>query len=248
MTQDVKAALKKQFVKNDGHLLDLKTKAGKGVKFILKLSFPHTDGHEETSEAKTGRFYSKAIQEGFQNPLLYNKMIGWSILERLCDVILYHRPFCIVEIGAGESTKILAEVAEQANVSLYTIDIKEEKKATYFPKHTYVCSTSDEFMTWFDDTPAIVLIDADHSYEVAKREFDFFFDKLIEGGVIFLHDTYPPAEMYLQEGACVDVYKLRQELEKRTDEMDVFTWPYTSKWMGLTMVMKKEKDREYWGK
>lgn len=244
---DVKAICEKKFIKNDGHLLDLTTEDGIPVKFTLKLSFPHTDGHEETTDVTDGRFYSQGIRNGFQTPMYHERMMEWIILERLCEVILYYRPFCIVEIGAGESTKVFAEIAEKTDVTLYTVDIKEEKKVNYFPKHIFAHSTSDAFMEWFDDTPAIVLIDGDHSYDAAKKEFDFFFDKLIEGGVIFLHDTYPPAEMYVREGACNDVYLLRQELEKRTNEMDVLTFPYTGKWMGLTMVMKKEKERPYWG-
>lgn len=246
MSDDIKSICEKKFIRNDGHLLDLKTKDGKPVKFTVKLSFPHTDGHEEKTDVTAGRFYSRAIRNGFQEPIYYDKMVNWIILEKLCGIILYYRPFCIVEIGAGESTKVLAEAAEWADVPLYTVDIKAEKKVNYFPKHIFAHSTSDNFMEWFDDTPAIVLIDGDHSYDTAKKEFDFFFDKLIEGGVIFLHDTYPPAEMYIRNGACNDVYLLRQELEKRED-LDCLTWPYTGKWMGLTMVMKKEKERPYWG-
>ena len=92
------------------------------------------------------------------------------------------------------------------------------------------------------------LIDADHSYEMAKREFEFFFKKLVPGGVIFIHDTLPPHKEYLSEEACHDCYKLRQELETRNDEMDCFSWPYTAGYQGLTMVMKKDSERSFWEK
>jgi len=65
--------------------------------------------------------------------------------------------------------------------------------------------------------------------------------------VIFLHDTMPPSEEFITETACDDVYRLRQELEKR-DDLDCFTWPYTASYMGLTMIIKKETDRPYWEK
>ena len=187
------------------------------------------------------------MADGYFNGPLYEKMSGWILLRRICDIVLFYRPFCIVEIGAGESTKILAEIAEKEQVKLYSCDVKAEKKCNLFPDHIFALGSSEEFMKWFDDTPAIVLIDGDHRYDTAKMEFDFFFEKLIEGGVIFLHDTFPPGDIYLKDTACGDVYLLRQELEKRTNEMDVMTFPYTAKWMGLTMVMKKGKDRPYWG-
>jgi len=178
----------------------------------------------------------------------YMKYAGWIILERLCDMILYFRPYCVVEIGAGESSKVLALAAERAGVTFHSVDVKPQKKAKYFHSHIYHNTTSEAFMKDFEDNPAIVLIDGDHHYEAAKKEFDFFFDKLVPGGVIFLHDTLAPAKELLAEAACGDVYKLRQELEKRTDEMDCFTWPYSADWMGLTMIIKKEKSRAYWEK
>ena len=178
----------------------------------------------------------------------YFKMNGWPLLDALVPIILFYRPHCIVEIGAGESTSVLAKIAEKFGVKLYSCDKSPRKNKVYFEDHIFVQKMSVDFMDEFDDTPAVVLIDADHSYKMAKMEFDFFFDKLVPGGVIFLHDTMPPTEEYINPTACHDVYKLRQELEHRTDEMDCFTWPYTAEWCGLTMVIKKEEDRPYWEK
>lgn len=175
----------------------------------------------------------------------FNDMDGWSILDALVPIILFYRPYCIVEIGAGYSTRHLARIAEQYNVKMYSCDKSPRKHMVYNDNHIFVQKFSHDFIDEFDDIPAVVLIDADHAYEVAKMEFDFFFDKLVPGGVIFLHDTMPPAEEYLTQIGCGDVYKLRQELEKRED-LDCFTWPYTAGFMGLTMVIKKETDRDYW--
>lgn len=184
--------------------------------------------------------YKKEITMRFQ------EMMGWIILEKLVPIIMFFRPGCIVEIGAGVSTPILAKIAESYGVKFYTCDKSYKKNKTYFSNHIYIQKFSEDFIKEFDDTPAVVLIDGNHSYEVAKMEFDFFFEKLMPGGVIFLHDTYPMHEEYTQEGLCHDVYKLRQRLELRTHEMDVFTWPYTAGYHGLTMVMKKEEDRPFW--
>lgn len=177
--------------------------------------------------------------------LRFERMDGWSILDMLVPIIVFYRPYCIVEIGAGESTKSLARVAETYGVKLYSCDKSPVKNIKYCEDHIFVQKFSHDFIEEFDDTPSVVLIDADHKYEVARMEFDFFFERLVPGGVIFLHDTMPPSEDFLTEKGCDDVYRLRQELEKRTD-LDCFTWPYTAGYMGLTMVIKKEKDRPYW--
>lgn len=198
-------------------------------------------------EPDSDRFKHEDLDKG-KATMRYAIMNGWILLERIVPVILYYRPNCIVEIGAGASTIYLARLAEEYNVKFYSCDKAPRKNRTYTDNHIFVQKYSHDFIEEFDDTPSVVLIDADHHYEIAKMEFDFFFDKLVPGGVIFIHDTMPPVAYYMEMTACGDVYKLRQELEQRTDEMDCFTWPYTAGWCGLTMVIKKEKDRPYWEK
>jgi len=152
-----------------------------------------------------------------------------------------------VEIGAGESSIVLGKVTERAGVELHTIDIKPQKKCRYHKNHHYHLMRSEEFMESFDERPAVVLIDADHRYDAAKKEFDFFFEKLVPGGMMFLHDTMPPHEAFVRPTASGDVYRLRQEIEKR-DDCDCMTFPYTAQFMGLTVVLKHEENREYWEK
>jgi hypothetical protein len=106
---------------------------------------------------------------------------------------------------------------------------------------------SNEFMKDFDDSPSLVLIDGNHSYKQAKKEFDFFFERLTPGGLIFLHDTFPAHKEYISKYGSGYVYKLRRELEKR-DDLDCITFPYTAQWMGLTMVIKHDPERPYWGR
>ena len=191
------------------------------------------------------RFYSKDYPNYTASQELYGE---WSVLASLSSVILYHRPFCVVELGAGDSTHILAQAAERFNVDFYSVDVKPSKKISCKGKYTFYLGDIKDFMKSFNDTPAIVLIDANHEYDIAKEEFRFFFEKLVEGGVIFLHDTYPPHERALANDACSDVFRLRKDIEKMDKNLlDVFTWPYTAKWSGLTMVIKKEKERPFWG-
>ena len=195
------------------------------------------------------RFLCKAtLQEEIVPGFQYQYFSSWILMEKIAEVVLYFRPYCVVEIGAGESSLVLGKITEQAGVDFHSVDIKPEKRTRQHIDHYYHNMTSAEFMANFNENPAVVLIDADHRYEPAKKEFDFFFDKLVPGGVIFLHDTMPPHKEYLRETACGDVYRLRQELEKRTDEMDCLTFPYTAGYMGLTVVLKKQHKRSEWEK
>lgn len=174
---------------------------------------------------------------------------GWVILESLIEPILTNRNGCIVEIGMGASTPMFAKYAQQHKVKLYSCDKNPLKTGQpLFKGHIIFEGISFDFMKQFKDSPAIVFIDGCHDYAVAKKEFEFFLDKLIVGGVIFLHDTLPPQENLLDKAASGDVYKLRQEIEKKTYilNIDIFTWPYTAIDSGLTMVLKKEQDRPYW--
>lgn len=184
-------------------------------------------------------------------------MEDWVVLDRLLPVILFHRDGCLVEIGVGVSTFFMCKHGFDFNRTVYSVDMNSEKLKKYaytrlYNGHKPVWASSADFIKQFNEPCSAVLIDACHEYDIAKMEFDFFFGKLVEGGVIFLHDTYPPVAegddpaALLTPDGCGDVWKLRKELEDR-DDLEIFTWPYTAKWMGLTMVMKKEKNRPYWG-
>lgn len=177
----------------------------------------------------------------------YKYRKGWVILDRLVDIILANVEGCIVEIGMGTSTSILAECAEDAGVKLYGCDLRQ-KVEPLFGNHIIFYGPSLEFIKVFDDIPALVFLDGDHRYETVKAEFEFFFEKLTDNGVIFLHDTLPGQnrEDLLVDIGCADSYKLRRELENRADEMDCFTWPWTALGVGLTMVRKKETSKDYW--
>lgn len=216
----------------------------------IKMTYVRADQNGKTVSQEevyyTGpRFFYKHYPDFTPSLELYGE---WSVLASLCSVILYHRPYCVVELGAGDSTMLLAQAAERFDVNFYSVDVKPFKRTKYKGKYTFYQGLIEDFMKTFNDTPAIVLIDANHEYEIAKKEFEFFFDKLVEGGVIFLHDTYPPHSTALAPDACSDVFRLRQHIEKiDKNVLDVFTWPYTAKWSGLTMVIKKEKERPYWG-
>jgi len=173
----------------------------------------------------------------------------WTIIKRLGDVILRNAEGCIFEIGLGKSTPIFLKFAEDFKRDLYCFDMKL-RKTDWAEKHGAIAflGESVSFFDQFPDVPvAMGLIDGDHRYKVAIQEINFFLPKLSPGGIIFMHDTYPPREEWARENGrhCGDVYKIRQELEIRNN-VQVLTWPYTAADCGLTMVMKKEPNRPYY--
>ncbi len=163
----------------------------------------------------------------------------WELLDVISRVILKHRPGAIVEIGIGKSTLIFAQIAKHYDLPFYTCDKKNH--STLFPGHTAFIGNSFKFMDQFDkwlDQPAIVFLDGCHDYRVVRKEVDFFLPRLLENGVLFMHDTLPPTKRHLKKALCSDSYRVREELEDCVD-YDCFTWPFTAKKCGLTMVMKK---------
>ena len=175
----------------------------------------------------------------------------WVILDRLADVILHYVKGCVVEIGVGKSTPILAKHAKEAGVKHYAIDTSGRrcKQVELNPEVQHdglviYNGPSLDFIETFDDVPALVLIDGCHDSDVIMQEVMFFLHKMPPGGVMFLHDTY------LSEGwekrlddrnLFSDTYRARWELEN-LKSVWCFTFPYTAQACGITMVMKRPED------
>ena len=173
------------------------------------------------------------------------KIEDWIILERLSEIILKNVDGHIVEIGMGASSFILNKLAVELNRTHYCCDISKRKgkwveKGEDLKNTMFYRGRSIDWIKNFPDVPlALVFLDGEHVYNTVIQEFNFFLTRLVSGGVIFLHDTYPLKEWVQPKGKyCGDVYKVRQELELRKD-IQIFTWPYTAINCGLTMVMKK---------
>ena len=177
----------------------------------------------------------------------------WIIIERLGNTILQNVEGCIIEIGIGRSTPIFIKFADEFKRELYCFDMLE-KKCIWAREHGCKAffGNSPETLKEFPDVPvAMGLIDGNHRYEVVIQETNFFLKKLSVGGILFLHDTYPPEKWVQKNGdgqiGCGDVYLVRQELETCAD-IQFFTWPYTAVNCGLTMIMNKEPNRPYFRK
>ena len=190
------------------------------------------------------------MDTSMNSPFWWDRSVfhSWIVVDRLADVVLHYVKGCVVEIGLGQSTPILAKHARKAGAKHYAIDIdaKRCRNAEVNPevKHDGLViynGRSLDFIETFDDVPALVFIDGCHDAEIIIQESMFFIHKMLPGGVMFLHDTY------LHEGwenrlekknLFSDSYIARWELENLKN-IWCFTFPYTANACGLTMVMKR---------
>jgi len=178
----------------------------------------------------------------------------WTIVDKLAEVVLSNVQGCIVEIGLGASTYMLSQHAIGFNRRHYACDFSGGKWE-HFKKlglvheymHKFHCR-STTFMKTFRDKPAVVFIDGNHKYKVVSLEAKFFLDRLVPGGMAFFHDMYIPNtsyERYEKKGKDYDTYKCRLDIEQR-DDVYTMSFPYTAANHGMTVVLKKERERPFY--
>jgi predicted O-methyltransferase YrrM len=85
----------------------------------------------------------------------------------------------------------------------------------------------------------MLFIDADHSYEQSLKDFDGYFEFVNDDGFIFMHDTYPISEKYLDKGYCGDSYKTAWHIRNNYKEKcEILTIPFHP---GLSIIRKSTK-------
>ncbi len=185
-------------------------------------------------------------------PMSKNNQFGrMGIVSILAYIAVQSSPGGILEIGCGESSVFLGEIAKRFDRKAYFIDLQRSviynamTVPGYFgSKDNYVeAISSDEFFKLITLPPlAFAFIDGGHLYEQVRKDFFNILPYIEETGLIALHDTYPPDEEFIGENRCGTVYKLRQELEAMSG-LDVFTFIRGAMDVGLTIVRKKPKER-----
>lgn len=236
---------------------------------MLKSNFNPDGTHQESIETL------KFIAKWHDTPFPFSKSEHWGrfgILGVLGHMVLQTLPNThILEIGTGESSIYLTELARRMNRKFYGCDFAQGK--IYNPstvsgylhedrilvrqgnipleyknyQATMFIGTSDAFFKELEfPSIGLAFIDGEHKFEQVKKDFDNTFNLLSDDGYIFLHDTYPPEESYVLNEYCADAYKMRQELEKR-DDVDCFTFnKMVACNVGITMARKRKKNREYY--
>ncbi len=138
-------------------------------------------------------------------------------LERcvLTQLIRYHRPKTIVEVGTyrGTTTKIILDNC-QPDAKVFTIDLPLEQEIDHlqaatdkrlivhrqvgidYQQHSRVSQVTQIYGDSFDpatwnkipDEIEFALIDASHSYEAVKNDSERVFNKLKADGIVMWHD------------------------------------------------------------
>lgn len=205
----------------------------------------------------------------------YSLKDGWGrfgMLGVLGDMILTSLPGThIVEIGTGESSIYLTQLARIHNRRIFYCDEARGKITNpltakgYLHEDTvlldgtppisryennqgiaYVGQSDDFFKNIQIPNIGLAFIDGEHHYEYVKRDFENIFNLLVPDGYVFIHDTYPYSEDLVLGDYCADSYKIRQELEK-DDRVDTFCFTKVVACnVGLFMVRKKPLNRPYY--
>jgi len=118
------------------------------------------------------------------------------------------------------------------------VDIKDDRK---YYNYEFKLMSTDEFFIENNEMFDVIFIDADHNFESVKKDFENALKILNKFGIVFLHDTDPIEEKYLDFGYCGDSYKMIGWIEENHKELNVLTLPITE--AGLTIVNRKNDRR-----
>lgn len=135
---------------------------------------------------------------------------------------------------------VLTDISYNAKVprcmGVDIVDVRQFGKEIPFKK----CST-DDFFKSNQEFYEVIFIDADHSFEQVKKDFESSLLYLIKGGTIFIHDTDPASAEYVDPGLCGDSYKIIDYIHLNHPELDSVTMPFNT--AGLCMVRRRADNR-----
>jgi hypothetical protein len=100
---------------------------------------------------------------------------------------------------------------------------------------------TDEFFNEFKERVDIVFIDADHHFEQVKKDFINSLNCLNQHGIIFIHDTDPYEEKYLEQMYCGDSYKMHDWIKENYQDLNLITLPIGV--AGITIVTRNNDRR-----
>lgn len=141
-----------------------------------------------------------------------------------------------LELGIWTGDNI-SEVHKHCNYCLGVDNVDNRKHFDYDFK---LCTTDDFFQNnkeFFD----IIFIDANHTFEMVKKDFINSIKILNKFGLILIHDTDPIDQFYIDPSQCGDSYKITNWIEENYKDLNVITLPIHI--AGLTIVNRKNDRR-----
>ena len=151
--------------------------------------------------------------------------------------------FLELGVDTGYTTKKILDIAKDLK-KVYCVDIRDSSIIKYESEfkdkidYFFNNKTDDFFSKDIITEVDCVFIDADHSYTQSRIDFLNSFKILTDGGIIFLHDTYPPNIEMTNSTRNGDTYKLYLELSSPewNDKIDIINLPIYD---GLTIIRKR---------
>jgi len=164
------------------------------------------------------------------------KEVGQEHREIIASIAISTNCQSYLELGLydGHTFSLVANFVPNC-VGVDIKDLRNNKERGRFYQ-----MTTDAFFEQNKENYNIIFIDADHSFESVKKDFENSLKILTQYGIIFLHDTDPMTAKYLAPGYCNDCYKITDYITLNHPELEMVTMPCTE--AGLTIV-KRKKDR-----
>ena len=88
----------------------------------------------------------------------------------------------------------------------------------------------------------MIFIDGLHEKSQVYKDFINSKDRIIEDGLIVLHDTYPMDDAMIQPWFCHDAWEAAQKIKKEfRDEFEMITLPFNP---GISIMKKMRYDKQ----
>lgn len=146
------------------------------------------------------------------------------------------KPKLHLELGVYDGSSI--KVVQPYCKSIHAVDINVDcgKHIAQYQNVSFFNLDTDEFFCQNnnDELYETVFIDACHNYEFLLRDFNNSFNRLVTGGYIFIHDTFPLSEYYHAQHLCGDSYLFLAN-NRLSNKYECLTMPFHP---GLTIVRK----------
>lgn len=141
--------------------------------------------------------------------------------------------YLINEIPGVKALRYL-ELGTQTNYTFSRIECLDKTSVDILHPADFQMSTDEFFRTIpKDKLYDIIFIDACHVYDFVVRDYINSVEHLSPGGIIFIHDLFPPDENHTSPSLCGDGYKFLSFLVESVVPVFVLGFDF-----GLSMILR----------